>query len=57
MTDQAVSKPDSKERVALELMHYIVGAEGTYPKGDAARKYYLDLYHQCWRMAAGREPK
>lgn len=49
VTEQIKIVDNSKERVALELMHVIAGAE--FGKDErlntAPREYYLKLYAQC----------
>lgn len=41
---------NSKYRVAFDLMEKVAKAEGKYPEGDEARKYYFDLFHQSYRV-------
>lgn len=56
MTEKVELQSYSREKVAYDLMMLINGEEGIYPKGDAARPYYLKLYHDCYRVIAGNLP-
>lgn len=63
MADQSVSvsgpvhvESESRARVAFDLMRHI----SAYEQRDDSnpRKYWLDLYSECWRAAAfGETPK
>lgn len=44
-------RPSSKEEAAFRLMHHIGGCEKSPDAGD--RKYWLTLYHQCYKAANG----
>lgn len=56
MTEKVELQGYGREKVAYDLMMYINGQEGQYPKGEAARSYYLKLYHDCYRVVAGNLP-
>lgn len=47
-------KDNSKERVALDLMSAIAANEGKSQAKDS-RKYWLTLYHQCWKATSGHQ--
>ncbi len=47
VTSPVKIQPDSKERVALELMHHISGWEGASKEQKMDRKYWFALYKQC----------
>jgi hypothetical protein len=54
--------PDSKARVAFDLMEKIAtrestegGARSSTGEDRNKRDYWLKLYHQCWEAASGYE--
>jgi hypothetical protein len=57
MAEQVDVRSTTKEQVAYDLMALIAREEGTYPKGDKAREYYLELYYRCFNVTIGHAPK
>ena len=56
MAEKLMMDYDSKERVALELMHHISNWENITEEAKRSREYWLKLYSQCFRAAVGVHP-
>ena len=55
MSDNASmeTRPDSKERVAYELMSRIAVLEDTSEQQRANKSYWFGLYRQCFKAVSG----
>ena len=55
MSDNASmeTRPDSKERVAYELMSRIAVLEDTSDQQRASKSYWFGLYRQCFKAVSG----